>query len=161
MDVGNTRVIMYCNSSLPISYLNFHRICLPGAHQTTVHFLSISPKYRFVNLSSGEAIWYPMPSMLQTVRYIEYLNYKNSYQFHNANTINTHDSKDQGANMGPPLGGQDPGGPHFGPMNLAIWDVLYIMFKWLNDWSWILIKHRPGKRRIIPHSDGQAIGCNS
>ena len=31
------------------------------------------------------------------------------------------DSKVQGANMGPIWGRQDPGGPHVGPMNFAIW----------------------------------------
>ena len=31
------------------------------------------------------------------------------------------DSKVHGANMGPILGRQDPGGPHVGPMNFAIW----------------------------------------
>ena len=31
------------------------------------------------------------------------------------------DSKVRGANMGPIWGGQDPGGPHVGPMNFAIW----------------------------------------
>ena len=34
----------------------------------------------------------------------------------------TPDSKVHGANMGPVWGRQDPGGPHVGPMNLAIWD---------------------------------------
>ena len=34
------------------------------------------------------------------------------------------DSKVHGANMGPILGRQDPGGPHVGSMILAIWDVL-------------------------------------
>ena len=33
------------------------------------------------------------------------------------------DSMVHGANMGPTWGQQDPGGPHVGPMNLAIWDV--------------------------------------
>ena len=33
------------------------------------------------------------------------------------------DSKIHGANMGPIWGRQDPGGPHVGPMNLAISDV--------------------------------------
>ena len=33
------------------------------------------------------------------------------------------DSKVHGANMGPIWGRQDPGGPHVGPMNLAIWDM--------------------------------------
>ena len=31
------------------------------------------------------------------------------------------DSKIHGANMGPIWGRHDPGGPHIGPMNLAIW----------------------------------------
>ena len=34
----------------------------------------------------------------------------------------THNSKFHGANMGPIWGRQDPGGPHVGPMNFAIWD---------------------------------------
>ena len=34
------------------------------------------------------------------------------------------DSKFHGANMGPIWGRQDPGGPHVGPMNFAIWDVI-------------------------------------
>ena len=38
---------------------------------------------------------------------------------------NIHDSKIHGANMGPILGRQDPGGPHVGPINLAIWDAIY------------------------------------
>ena len=40
------------------------------------------------------------------------------------------DSKVYGANMGPTWGRQDPGGPHVGPMNLAIsltiWVPLYL-----------------------------------
>ena len=32
------------------------------------------------------------------------------------------DSKVRGANMGPIWGRQDPGGPHVGPMNFAIWE---------------------------------------
>ena len=32
-----------------------------------------------------------------------------------------HDIKGHGANMGPIWGRQDPGGPHVGPMNFAIW----------------------------------------
>ena len=35
------------------------------------------------------------------------------------------DSKVHGANMGPIWGRQDPGGPHVGPMNVAIW--VYIL----------------------------------
>ena len=33
------------------------------------------------------------------------------------------DSKVHGANMGPIWGQQDPGGPHVGPMNFAIWGI--------------------------------------
>ena len=33
------------------------------------------------------------------------------------------DSKVPGANMGPIWGRQDPDGPHFGPMNFAIWGL--------------------------------------
>ena len=36
------------------------------------------------------------------------------------------DSKVHGANMGPTWGQQDPGGPHVGPMNFAIWELLYM-----------------------------------
>ena len=35
------------------------------------------------------------------------------------------DSKVQGANKGPTRDRQDPDGPHFGPMNLAIWGAMY------------------------------------
>ena len=34
------------------------------------------------------------------------------------------DSKVHGANMGPTWGRQDPGGPHVGPMNFAIWECI-------------------------------------
>ena len=34
---------------------------------------------------------------------------------------NSPDSNVHGANMGPIWGRQDPGGPHVGPMNFAIW----------------------------------------
>ena len=33
------------------------------------------------------------------------------------------DSKVHGASMGPIWGRQDPGGPHVGPMNFAIWET--------------------------------------
>ena len=36
------------------------------------------------------------------------------------------DSKVHGANVGPIWGRQDPGGPHVGPTNLAIWKVTTI-----------------------------------
>ena len=33
-----------------------------------------------------------------------------------------------GANMGPIWGRQDPGGPHVGPMNFAIWGILWFFY---------------------------------
>ena len=38
-------------------------------------------------------------------------------------TYATPDSKVHGANMGPIRGRQDPGGPHVGPIKVAIWDI--------------------------------------
>ena len=35
------------------------------------------------------------------------------------------DSKVHGANMGPIWGRQDPGWPHVGPMNFAIWAAMF------------------------------------
>ena len=34
------------------------------------------------------------------------------------------DNKVHGANMGTTWGRQDPGGPHVGPMNFDIWDII-------------------------------------
>ena len=43
------------------------------------------------------------------------------------NQVNTvPDSKVHGAYMGPIWGRQDPDGPHVGPMNVAIWDGLWV-----------------------------------
>ena len=36
------------------------------------------------------------------------------------------DSKVHGANMGPIWDRQDPGGPHVGPMNFAIWEAIIL-----------------------------------
>ena len=40
---------------------------------------------------------------------------------------NNPDSKVHGANMGLIWGRQDPGGPHVGPMNIAIWVIIIMM----------------------------------
>ena len=37
--------------------------------------------------------------------------------------VDTPDSKVHRANMEPIWGRQDPGGPHVGPVNFAIWDI--------------------------------------
>ena len=39
-------------------------------------------------------------------------------------TVSKHpDGKVHGAHLGPTWGRQDPGGPHVGPMSLAIWEI--------------------------------------
>ena len=43
----------------------------------------------------------------------------------------TPDSKVHGASMGPTWERQDPGGPHVGPMNLVIWDMLCRATTWM------------------------------
>ena len=58
------------------------------------------------------------------------------------------DSKVHGANMGPICGRQDPGEPHVGPMNFAIWDSnrswdLHVCFIFrLVNVEWVLVKAR-------------------
>ena len=54
------------------------------------------------------------------------LNHAINIQYRNFNRLHLHynlcpDSKVHGANMGHIWGLQDPGGPHVGPMNFAIW----------------------------------------
>ena len=48
------------------------------------------------------------------------------------------DSKIHGANVGPTWGHQDPGGPHVGHMNLAIW-VIYFNITLMKDMSILII----------------------
>ena len=48
------------------------------------------------------------------------------------------DSKVHGANMGPIWGRQDPGGPHVGLMNFAIWDTLLLRI-FLVEWHTLVI----------------------
>ena len=47
--------------------------------------------------------------------------------------IDIPDSKIHGANMGPTWGRQDPGWPHVGHVNLAIWDVIEV-YSGGNNW---------------------------
>ena len=49
--------------------------------------------------------------------------------------VGIHDSQVHGANMGPIWGRQDPGGPHVGPMNFAIWNIFatLITCRWFSE----------------------------
>ena len=46
------------------------------------------------------------------------------------------DSKVHGANMGSIWGRQDPGGPHAGPMNFAIWACTHTGVRFISDYRW-------------------------
>ena len=50
-------------------------------------------------------------------------------------------SQVHGANMGPFWGQQDPGGPHVGPMNFAIWVVMAAHNVTVYIRSWIMDIH--------------------
>ena len=57
------------------------------------------------------------------------------------------------ANMGPIWGRQDPGGPHVGPMNFAIWDVtdqLPAHVLWCDVIAIETIVGLPGKYMVVP-----------
>ena len=90
------------------------------------------------------------------------------------------DSKIHGTNMGPIWGRQDPGGPHVGPMNFAIWDSLYMTMVYIvsSKFDPFSISHcyalcntawcrnnmvnfhpNPHKRHPIAHPWGWDIGC--
>ena len=51
------------------------------------------------------------------------------------------DSKAHGVNMGPIWGRQDPGEPHFGPMNFAIWAWFKIVNLHTVNWRFSLCGH--------------------
>ena len=68
-------------------------------------------------------------------------------------------SKVHGANMGPIWGRQDPGGPHVGPMNLAICDSSVIVLQAMQmRWGWgpgfICMEHAAPDAGIINSSSG-------
>ena len=65
------------------------------------------------------------------------------------------DSKVHGANMGPSWGRQDPGGPHVGLMNFAIW--VYINQRTLPQ---IINNKRNMSKFVESSADGQAPLCS-
>ena len=69
----------------------------------------------------------------------------------------TPDSKVHGANMGPIWGRQDPGGPHVGPMNVAIWDCYSKKVAFNRNMIWInLRKFIPRRLKVRLHGRRQA-----
>ena len=57
------------------------------------------------------------------------------------------DSKIYWANMGPIWGRQDPGGPHVGSMNFAIWDA----FPVYHAIFFSVLKHRDIEKGLVPN----------
>ena len=52
--------------------------------------------------------------------------------------------------MGPIWGRQDPGGPHVGPMNFAIWDVTVSLFHFLFQHLPVYIQGTKTEVIIVP-----------
>ena len=74
------------------------------------------------------------------------------------------DSKVHWANMGPIWGRQDPGEPHFGPMNFVIWEdkLCHHGLKtteqdWWHVYGNIGSSNRPGGKRVCYNSKHQII----
>ena len=92
-----------------------------GQHGT--HLGPVGPRWAHVspmNLAirgSCTHSWMCSPRITQTVTHPYLQTYKVNRDF----SMKVPDSKVHGANMGPICDRQDPGGPHVGPMNLAIW----------------------------------------
>ena len=59
------------------------------------------------------------------------------------------DSKVHGANMGPIWGRRDPGGPHVGPMNFALWVNMRICLHFLS----LMNTEVAEPIEILPHAD--------
>ena len=76
------------------------------------------------------------------------------------------DRKVHGAHVGPIWGRQDPGGPHVGPMNLAIWGISREICPWFccalfllnySSW-WIYVNYLPKFPRVPSMVMGQLFG---
>ena len=93
------------------------------------HSLLFISTYRWVHIVAIASFckYFFQSSWLWTIIY----NWQNRYHH------TFPDSKVYVANIGPTWGGQDPGGPHVGPMNLAIWvdtqicDINFYTYHWI------------------------------
>ena len=72
--------------------------------------------YEFIKWNSLWKYYSPLPPQCPMLLFIDHICFHNVYP----------DSKDNGANMGSIWGRQDPGGPHVGPMNFAIWVAKHV-----------------------------------
>ena len=62
--------------------------------------------------------------------------------------------------MGPTWGRQDPGGPHVGPMNLALWDGLFILWNTVRcHYNTVSVLQNIHNRHPIARPWGRAMGC--
>ena len=61
-------------------------------------------------------------------------------------------SKAHWANMGPIWGRQDPGGPHVGPMNFAVWEFYMVLYTAHQHWTYRISQdYIYGTKRTLVH----------
>ena len=88
-------------------------------------------RYFYLASCNSRDVWLHLPLLSQQAvnKSAPTVNYSNPGM--SKYNITNPDSKVRGANIGPIWGRQDPDGPHVGPMNFALWEVL----------PWLLHKH--------------------
>ena len=86
--------------------------------------MKIAYKNAFVNFACRVAVIWPL------IQYKDHLSLCKDFHCKDeiVSPLSNPDSKVHGTNMGSTWGWQDPGGPHVGPMNFAIWESLWWEF---------------------------------
>ena len=93
----------------------------PGPEKVNSDNIDCLLKFTWVIGTQGKLM--PLTGTIQTIYYTYNTLFTHYIQWWQLWIQNIHDSKVRGANVGPIWGRQDPGGPHVGPMNVAIWNV--------------------------------------
>ena len=104
---------------LKMSSAKMAAILPKGRWVKTETTMSVSTDHSPVN-----PLWYYVPEICMDSVWVCLV--LNVYAYSVVHISHHHDSKVHGANMGPIWGRQDPGGPHVGPMNFAIWACTYM-----------------------------------
>ena len=79
-------------------------------------------------ISTHRSVTAVSPKMEKTIRHIANVSYW--WRIYDNTGHDYPDSKVHGANIGPMWGRQDPGGPHVGPVNFALWVQLGELYVW-------------------------------
>ena len=91
----------------------------------------------------GSKYWYIQSNLIEVASPGPSGLMRNRNSWHVIVNINNPDSKVHGTNMGPSWGRQDPGGPHVGHMNLAIWEIMTVTTGSTSSWLSTLILPGP------------------